>query len=165
MKNLLGWALAAFALIAMPIAASAAVITAPLGRYAPGLVLIGINSATAAYTNATTSYTDITGTSIEIPATRGDYSLQFVRVCWAATATKATSTTGTVRVYANGAGIAASAKTVTFGAANDSLGGCYTVARSSGAAQTVKLQGVSGDTAALTVANAQIEVYIIQTLS
>lgn len=165
MKKLATLILAAASLAFAPTLASAAEIIGTSGRYAPGEILIAANSATANYTNATTSYTDIAGTEVTVPATSRDYALQFLKVCWWATATKATSTTGTVRVYANGAGIAASAKTVTFGAANDSIGGCYFVARSSAAAQTVKLQGVSGDTEALTVANAQIAVSIVQTLN
>lgn len=135
------------------------------GAYFPNVQLVAATAATAGYTNATTSYTDITGASVAIPATRGDYSLQYIRVCYWADVTKATSTSGSIRVYANGAGITASVRTVTSAAGQTTLNLCYTVARSSAAAQTVKLQGVSGDTATFTIANLQMEVSVIRLLS
>ena len=58
-----------------------------------------VDDATAGYTNATTSYTDITGVSFSVPATLKQYSKQYIRVCYSADVTKATSTTGTIAVY------------------------------------------------------------------
>lgn len=122
----------------------------------------GTVDATPAYSNATTTYTAIPGASIAVPATNKPWSgKQFIETCYWADATKATSTTGTIQVVANGAAIVASRRTIASAAGQNNIGLCYRVARSSGAAQTVSLQGVSGDTAAFTVANLQMTVRVL----
>lgn len=137
----------------------------PPGRSSPDIRLIGTDAATAGYTNATTSYTAITGASVSVPATFGNYTNEYLRVCYWADVTKATSTTGTIQVNANGAAITASRRTVASAAGQTTLSNCYTVARASAAAQTVTLEAVSGDTATFTVANLQMEVYLIRVLA
>lgn len=156
-------ALACFTMAAAP--ALATDIYNTNGAYYPNYQLLAATAATAGYTNATTSYTDITGASVTVPATRGDPSLQYFRVCYWADVTKATSTTGTIQVVANGAAITASRRTVASAAGQTSVSECYTVARASAASSTIKLQAVSGDTATFTIANLQMEVSIIRTLS
>lgn len=136
----------------------------PPGSSNPDVRLVAVDTATAGYTNATTSYTTVTGISFSVPATRYNYTTEYLRVCYWADVTKATSTTGTIQVNANGAAITASRRTVNFGAGQTALSNCYTVARASAAAQTVTLEAVSGDTATFTIANLQAELYIVRVL-
>jgi tellurite resistance protein len=60
--------------------------------------------------------------------------------------------------------VTASKRFIASAAGQGTVNGCYTVARADGNAQTVKLQGVSGDTNTFTVAQATFEVDIIHTL-
>lgn len=166
--------LLALALTAMPTLAAAADLTLDgpaltqrnLG-YAPNVHLVQTRSVdlSTAYTNATTSATLIASasgtTAIALPATNRDYSKQYIRACWRAVGSKATSTTGTITLYANGGLIAATNQTITTASLNNNVSGCHTVARSSAAAQTIGLWGVSGDTAVFTVSAAYLEVWII----
>lgn len=126
--------------------------------YVPNVRLDGINALTSAYANATTTATDLVGTEVTLPATRADFTKQYIRVCWSADATKSTSTTGAVGVYVNGALQAASQRYIASAAGRGAIGGCFTVQRSSAVSQVVKLQGVSGDTASFAVTTAQISV-------
>lgn len=115
------------------------------------------------YSNSTTSYTDV-GASVAVPdwATKfGDYSGSFI-ACYSVQASKATSTTGSVGVYINGALDTDTVRTGTFGQA-EVLDGCFGVARgSSGAAQTIKLQAKSGDSAAFTITSASLIVWYVK---
>jgi hypothetical protein len=136
----------------------------PGAAYIPNNMVVCVADATAGYTNATTSATDITGATCALPAYDGDYSKQYIEVCFNADVTKATATTGAIGVYVNGALVTASKRFTTSAAGQADLAGCYAAQRASGAAQTVKLQGVSGDTNTFTVSNAQMRVNIIQGL-
>lgn len=136
----------------------------PGAAYIPNSMVVCVADATAGYTNSTATPSDITGATCSLPAYDGDYSKQYIEVCFNADVTKSTATNGSIGVYANGALITASKRASTSAAGQADLSGCYTVARSSGAAQTVKLQGVSGDTNLFTVALCQFSVRIIQGL-
>lgn len=117
--------------------------------------------ATAGYTNSTTSYTDITGASVAVPATNKAWSgKQFIRVCYSADVIKATATIGTIGVYVNGAVVAASERSAP-STLRGNINACYVVARASAAAQTVKLQGKSGDANQFTVTNLQMTVDVL----
>ena len=155
-----GLCLAAVAALAMPFAAQAQV--GPY-TYSPNVRFVAMDVNSATYNNSTTGYTDVTGVSVALPATTAPFANQLLRVCYSADVTKATSTTGTIAVYANGAVIAASARTV--GVGQWTMAACYIVARADGAAQTIKLQAKSGDTAQFTVTNVQMEVWRIDTLN
>lgn len=115
------------------------------------------------YSNATTTATIVASasgtTAVSVPATTFDYTKQHIRVCYGVQATKATSTTGSVSVFVNGAVLASSTRTI--GVVSAPISSCTTIVRSSAAAQTVSLYGVSGDTAAFTISAAYIEVWII----
>jgi hypothetical protein len=124
-----------------------------------------VQSITAASANSTTSLADIPGVSFSVPITNKNYNNQFVEVCYYASATKATSTTGTIGVYANGAEITASERSITSAAGISTMASCYVVARSSAAAQTVKLQFKSGDTAAFTINNGQVRYRMLYVLN
>lgn len=117
------------------------------------------------YTNATTTPTIISSasgtTAVSIPATLGDYAKQYFRICYSVDATKATGTTGSVLIFANAATIAASKRFLS-STLEGTISGCYTVARSSAAAQTISLYGVSADTSIFTVSAAYIEVWNLQ---
>lgn len=131
----------------------------------PSVILYATDTATAASANATTSYVDVPGVTFSVPATNKQYGYQFIRVCYWGDVTKATATTGTVGVFANGAVITASEMTVASAAgAKAVISQCYTVARSSAAAQTVKLQYKSGDTNAFTINNMMVELSILYTI-
>jgi hypothetical protein len=153
--------LTAISLITGP-AMATVVVAGPGTAYAPNIFFVGANDLTSAYTNATTSATDLTGTSIVVSATKKRYDLQYFQVCWTADATKSTSTTGSVGVYVNGALAAGSTRFIASAAGRGTIGGCYVVARSSAAAQTIALQGVSADTASFAVTTASIQVWVIQ---
>lgn len=145
-------------------AALAAPVASPGGTYIPNQMVVCIADATAGYTNSTVTPSDITGASCALPATNDNFSLQFIEVCFNADVTKSTATTGAIGVFVNGALVANSKRFATSAAGQSDLSGCFTAQRSSGAAQTVKLQGVSGDTNLFTVSNVQFKVSIIQTL-
>jgi hypothetical protein len=144
--------------------ALAAPVFAPGGTYIPNNMVVCVSDATAGYTNSTATPSDITGATCAVPAYDGDYSKQYIETCFNADVTKATATNGAIGVFVNGALVTASKRFATSAAGQSDLSGCYTVARSSGAAQTVKLQGVSADTNLFTVANCQFAVRIIQGL-
>lgn len=163
-------ALCAMALVSVPMApamAADAVLTGPALTYTPNIFLYATREVDlgTAYTNATTTATIIASasgtTAVTVPATLRDYSKQYLRVCWRVVASKATSTTGTIYPFINGAAYTTASQAVTTAATNGNLSGCATVARSSAAAQTVSLYGVSGDTAVFTVSDAYIEVWNI----
>lgn len=152
--SILAAAMMTLAAIVAPVPALAGDLVA-LSRTDMTTIASAIDDATAAYTNATTSYTDIAGVSFSVPATLKQYSKQYIRVCYFADATKATATTGIIGVYANGAIIAASERAIASSAGRSTMSSCYVVARSSAAAQTVKLQAKSGDTNIFTIAQLQ----------
>lgn len=121
----------------------------------------------ATETFATTSYADVVGATVSVPAATSSVAYaetnapgtptRYVRlkITWAASGSKVTSTDGTCAVYVNGAVLATSARTVPFAAAS-TMAGVVLVARTSDAAQTVKLQCKSGDTAVFTVTNSAV---------
>lgn len=121
----------------------------------------------ASETFATTSYADVTGATVSVPASTASVAYaetnapgtptRYVRlkITWAATGSKATSTDGTCAVYVNGAVLATTARVVPTAAAS-TMAGVVLVARTSDAAQTVKLQCKSGDTAVFTVTNSAL---------
>jgi hypothetical protein len=140
------------------------VINTTADNYSPNLHFYCVTNATAGYTNATTTPSDITGASCAVPAFNGDFAKSFIRTCFWADATKSTATTGAIGVYVNGALVTASKRFIASAAGQGTISGCYTVARSDGSAQTVKLQGVSGDTNTFTVSQLVLEVTALRTL-
>lgn len=136
---------------------------------APTVSMIGYADATAGQTFATTSYADLAAATVSVPASqRVAYNnsgisgpstrLPYIRVTWSAATSKATGTDGTCAIFVNGAIVAGTARQSTFAAGASSIGGFYEVARSSDAAQTVKLQCKSADTSVFTVAFGNIRV-------
>lgn len=113
---------------------------------------------------ATTSYADVVSATVSVPAATGAVAYnetnapgtptRYVRlkITWTATGSKATATTGTCGVYVNGAVLATTERSVATAAAS-TMAGVTLVARTSNAAQTVKLQCKSGDTNVFTVTN------------
>lgn len=140
------------------------VINTTADNYSPNISVLCVTNATAGYTNSTVTPSDITGASCAVPAFNGDFAKGFIRTCFYADATKATATTGAIGVFVNGALVTASKRFISSAAGQGDLQGCYTVARADGNAQTVKLQGVSGDTNLFTVANLVMEVSTLRTL-
>lgn len=170
MKSTIRSAFAALACLAGAFFVSAPLLMAPAAHaQVVALKPFGVTAlqeatvdATPAYSNATTSYTAIPGASVTIPVTNKAWAgKQFIEACYWADATKATSTTGTIQVVANGAAIPASRRSIASSAGQNNISLCYRVARASGLAQTVSLQGVSGDTAAFTIANLQFTVRVL----
>lgn len=134
----------------------------PVPGVVPTYVFQGFAPATAASTFNTTSYVDLPGATVTLtpthndPTTAGKSALatpqaDLIKVTWHLDVTKATTTTGTCGVFANGALIAASTRTIDVAAKETGMSGTYIVANSTVGAQTVKLQCKSGDTAVLTV--------------
>lgn len=170
MKSTIRTSFAALAVMAGAFFVSAPLVMAPVAhaQVVPlksfGLTTIqeATVDATVGYTNATTTYTDIPGAAILIPATNKPWSgKQFIETCYYADVQKATATTGNIQVVANGAAIAPSRRAVASAAGQNTISLCYRVARSSALAQTVKLQGVSGDTNTFTVSNLQMTVRVL----
>lgn len=121
------------------------------------------------YTNSTTGYTDVTGATVAIKAWPGDigggassYPQQLWFVCYAIDGSKATSTSGTVGIFVNGALDADTVQTGTFAAGHISVGGCYSIPNTLATAQTIKLQAKSGDTAAFTINQASLTVFRVR---
>jgi hypothetical protein len=114
MKKLLTWGLMLAACLSISGSpAMAAPVFTPGAAYIPNNMVVCIADATAGYTNATTSATDITGATCALPAYDGDYSKQYIEVCFNADVTKATATTGAIGVYVNGALVTASKRFTT----------------------------------------------------
>lgn len=121
----------------------------------------------ASATFASTSYADVTGVTVSVPASTAAVAYgetnapgtptRYVRlkITWAATGSKATALTGTCAVYVNGAVLATTARVIDV-AAQGTMAGVVLVARTSDAAQTVKLQCKSADTAVFTVTNSAL---------
>lgn len=166
MKRILGFALAALACIglATPALADNIAITAQSGT----VLRFAHADATANYTNATTSATDIAAATVTVPSTRYPITgtsasssgvAQYVKACYTADATKATATTGTITLLVDGVSYAAAARSI--GVMRGTLAACAYVARPVATALVVKLQGVSGDTNTFTVHNAQLSVEVL----
>jgi hypothetical protein len=123
----------------------------------------------SAYSNATTSYTDVTGSNFTYTPTVNDCTTAgrvlnigatracYLKVTWSFDVTKATATTGSCAVFANGAVIAASAR---FAASTlrQTIGGVLVVPVTVVGTQTIKMQCISADTNALTVNNGHVVV-------
>ena len=121
------------------------------------------------YTNATTSYTQVTGATVN-NATVNDpgqlsfqnsstYEAETLRVLWSVDAIKATATTGTCGVYLNGVLVARSPRTLG-GVVNGNIGAYLELSKANGdnmntgsgtQTQTVALYCKSGDTNTFTV--------------
>lgn len=137
-------------------------------RADPTVLQFGTVDATANYTNATTSATDIAAATLTIPATTrpilgtsasSSGVAQYIRACYTADAGKATATTGTITLLIGGVSYAAAARTI--GVTRATLQACAYVARAAKTATIVKLQGVSGDTNTFTVYNANLTVEVL----
>lgn len=163
MKNLLTaclGALASLGLILTPMASLSAtdVVAARSGQET--MLAGGVVTATANYTNATTSASDIAGATITIPATNYSIARQFYRACFYADAGKATATNGTIGLSVNGSAVTAAARQIQSSAGRGSMVSCYVGARPTASAFVVKLTGVSGDTNTFTVYNAVLDVEV-----
>lgn len=153
--------IAAFSAAAMLAMSMLAITTPAQAQIAATAVQESVTSsavvtATANYANSTTSATDIAGATVTVPRTL--IPGQFYRVCYWADAGKATSTTGTIGLNVNGSAVTAAARQIASTAGRGTIAMCYVAARPTNSAFIVKLTGVSGDTAAFTVYNAQMSV-------
>lgn len=156
-KNRYGLALIAICLGALGIvsAASAAPIVA-VTRSQPANTSFAIAEATANYANSTVTASDITAATVTVPASKTKGATEYYRACFWADAGKATSTTGTISLVVNGSTVTAASRVFNTAAVRGSVSNCFVGARPTTASFIVKLQGVSGDTAAFTVYNAQL---------
>lgn len=153
---IIGFLSAAFlAFTALPALAADVV---PVGARADVVLSKGVVSATANYTNATTSASDITGATITVPATKYAIDKQYYRACYWADAGKGTATNGTVQLFVNGSQVSAADRQVQSSAGRGVISICYVGARPTASSFIVKLRGVSGDTNTFTVYNAQLQV-------
>jgi hypothetical protein len=157
--------LAACVMIGSPALAAPVVITGPGLTYPVNMNLVALVTGDLAtpYTNATTTPSIVTGMTVTLPATVRPYQLQTICVRWSADATKATSTTGSIGIGFNTVVDATSYRFTSSAAGRNSINGSTCFARPSAAAIVVSLYGVSGDTAALTVNNAFMEVWNVVT--
>lgn len=164
--------LAALACAACYDVASAQIVAAPAGKT---MTLIAVAGPVADDTAATTSYEDVAGASVTYPASLSDpaYTGELIYACYWATGSKATTLSGTVALFVNGAIVADTAKVVTTASLNGSVSSCYAVAPAADQtgnagsndyleAQTVKLQAKSADTAVFTVSDATLAVFRIR---
>lgn len=125
--------------------------------YKQDLRLKCYGESTADTTFATTSYADLTGASCSVTPTRYDPTAatngvaDLLVVTYSLDVTKATATTAVCAVYANGAVVATTARTLNYAAAQGVLAGRFIIPNSTVGAQTVKLQCKSGDTNTATV--------------
>lgn len=120
-----------------------------------------------AYSNATTSYTDVTGSAITYTPTINDCTASgrvlnigqsracLIKVTWSFDVTKATATTGNCGVYVNGAFVTASARYAS-STLRQTIGGVLVVPNTVAGTQTIKMQCVSADTNAITVNNGHV---------
>lgn len=149
-----------FALLAHPHhAIASATHTLPTDPASPNLYLEGVVDATASSTFATTSYADLPAATVTMPAVTYDNAGDYAYVCYSADVIKATTTTGTLAIWINGAVVAKTARTIDVAAKQGTMGGCFTLALTAQTANIVKLQGKSGDTATFTVNNAELTVW------
>lgn len=120
-----------------------------------------VSQDSAPYTNSTTTASDIPGLTVTVPQGRkADLSRMFYRVCYFADASKATSTNGAINVVVNGTTVTAATRQLQFGAGRSSLTSCHVGTRPTLSPFIIKLQGVSGDTAAFTINAAQMRVEV-----
>lgn len=146
---------AAFACVA-----SAQTYSGPYGRQTNTQGL-GFQQVTAASTFATTSYADLAGSSVTFTPARDPnqteaptgYAAPSVTLVaeMSLDVTKATATSGTCALFANGAVIAASSRTITSAAGEGTISQVYKVTLSTSGSQVVKVQCKSGDTNTFTV--------------
>lgn len=129
--------------------------------------LWAVKDATASQTFATTSYADLAlATTSVTPLVDPNATsapgvpsyTDWIHVSFSMDVQKATATTGTCAVFANGAVVTKTARTVNSGAGNVSMSGDFYLANSTTGAQTIKLQCKSGDTNVFTVNNAHLVV-------
>lgn len=165
MKRILALGLALLSCVSL-IAAPLSAATVVAGAGAENSLFVQTVDATANYTNATTTASDVTGLSVSVPA-RPWVALgaQYYRACVYADAGKGTATNGTLTVNVNGADVAASARQIQSAAGRGIINVCFTGARPTASAFTVKVRGVSGDTNTFTVYNAQMKVELFYILS
>lgn len=122
----------------------------------PNVLPLGQVAATASSTFATTSYAALPGATITFTPPRSPTETEaptgqsaptvFLWVDWSLDVTKATATTLSCQLVANGAGIAASTRTIDTAAKEGTMAEHYEVALTAGGSQTVSLQCKSGDT-------------------
>jgi hypothetical protein len=168
MKRFLTFGLAALACVGLALSGPATATSLAITGSQPTVTHFGVADATANYTNSTTTPSDIAAATITVPKTnrsitgnQGNASgvTQMVKVCYSADAGKVTSTTGTITVLVNGVSLAVASRTI--GIMRGTLAACALVARPVATSFVVKLQGVSGDTAAFTVYNATMSVEVL----
>lgn len=137
-------------------------ITSPLKYSVPSYV--GFANVTANSTFNANTFSDLPGSTVTFTPAPYDptVNVDLLFVTWHLNGTKATGTTGTCELFANGARIAATAQTVANAAGATDMSGSWIVALSASGSQTVKLQCESADTSVLTVANGQLDVFEIR---
>lgn len=152
-------ALACLSLVSMAAPANAAAVIAQVRPGQPNYSSYQVAQANATdYVNSTVTPSDIAEATVTVPASKMSGATEYVESCFYAQAIKATSTTGTITVFVNGVSQTLAARTIASSAGANSLGGCYVMARPVKTSFVVKLQGVSGDTAAFTVNDVQLVV-------
>lgn len=146
-----------------PITANAQVLQS--GRQLGNSRVITFKDATAAQTFATTSYADLALATVTFTPSVDPNAAPFngapnyvdnLRVVFAIDGTKATSTTGSCAVYVNGAILAKTERFISSAAGRGTIAGDFIIPNTTTAAQTVKLQCRSGDSAVFTVNNAHM---------
>lgn len=134
-----------------------------MGKAIDDIEVVGVSAAGLANTtNATTAYVDVTGAAVAVAAATEDptqvASYGMLRVNYSAILSKATATSATLGVFVNGAIVADTETLVLQTQGATRVSGSFLIARSSAAAQTVKLQVKSADTNIATVSKAYIDV-------
>lgn len=132
-----------------------------VGDTFPPTILIKCYADSTAYTNATTSYTDLSAATCAFtpfrndPTTAGNTTIpakaDFIRVTAYLRVSKATAGTGTCGIFVNGAIVTATERLTDFGEINAEMTLGYIVPNTVVGAQTVKIQCKSSDANTLTV--------------
>lgn len=159
-KNLCIAALASAALLSSGFANAAAVIsmTRPVQTNETSFQSAQANATD--YTNSTVTPSDIVEATVTVPSRTTAFSgaTEYYEACFFAQAGKVTSTSGSILLLVNGSEVLIARRTVQFASGSTALVGCHTAATPTKASFVVKLQGVSGDTAAFTVTDVHLVV-------
>ena len=134
-----------------------------MGKVTDDIEVIGRSAADLANsTNATTAYTDVTGAAVAVDAATEDptqvSSYGMIRATFSAIVSKATAGNAILGLNINGAVVADTETTVASTQGAQRVSGSFLIARSSLAAQTVKLQVKSSDANVATVTDAYLDV-------
>lgn len=123
----------------------------------PNELFEGVSVLTnTAFTTSSTTAVDLPGTPLVVQATQFDPAKRLVTVCFSADVTKSTGGAGTIGLAVDGVQRAETVRYSSSGAARNTIGGCFSFARTTQNAITVSLQAASTDANAFAVQNAQM---------